>query len=451
MKLRFLGATNTVTGSRFLLETGNTRILVDCGLFQGFKYLRERNWNPLPIEGVDLDAIVLTHAHIDHSGFIPVLTRNGFSGPIFSTRGTSDLCSLLLPDCGHLQEEEAAFLNRIGASKHKPALPLYTRQDGLDALNQFVSCDYGDSQRIGDVTISFLRAGHILGSSMICVEAEGKRLVFSGDVGRQHDVLMKPPAALPPCDYLILESTYGDRLHNGVDPRQRLAEIINRVIKRGGILLIPSFAVGRAQAIIYLLADLMVNNQVPELPIFLDSPMSIDASHMFCRYPDEHRIGDEACRNAFSRVTYVRNVEDSIALGEIRYPHIIISASGMATGGRVLHHMKRLLPDKNNAVLFVGYQAGGTRGARLLEGEREIKIHGKYVRVKAEVSNLEGLSAHGDYRELLQWLAADKALQPRRCFLVHGEEKAIDCFRGRIEEQLGWRTTVPTMMQEFTL
>ncbi len=451
MKLKFLGATNTVTGSRFLLETDSTRILVDCGLFQGYKYLRQRNWNPLPIDTAALDAVVLTHAHIDHSGFVPVLTRSGFSGPVYCTRGTADLCRLLLPDSGHLQEEEARFLNRVGASKHKPALPLYTKPDAIHALEQFVNCDYEETFCIGDITISFLRAGHILGSSLVLVEAQGKRIVFSGDVGRQHDVLMNPPVPVPPCDYLVLESTYGDRLHNGADPREHLAGIITRVIQRGGILLIPSFAVGRAQTIIYLLADLMAKDRIPELPIFLDSPMSVNASRLFCQYPDEHRISDSACKAVFSRVTYVRDVEESIALGDIRYPHIIISASGMATGGRVLHHLKRLLPNENNAVLFVGYQAGGTRGGRLLEGEQEIKIHGHYVRVKAEVEKLDGLSAHADYREMLQWLQHSEGLAPHKCFLVHGEEKAIDQFRRRINEQLGWHTVVPTMMQEFKL
>lgn len=451
MKLKFLGATNTVTGSRFLVDTGETRVLIDCGLFQGYKYLRERNWSALPIDTGQLDAVVLTHAHIDHSGFVPVLTRNNYSGPIYCTRGTADLCGLLLPDSGHLQEEEANFLNRIGASKHKPALPLYTKQDAIHALEQFVSCDYDEAVRIGDVSIRFLRAGHILGSSLVVVESQGKRIVFSGDVGRQSDVIMNPPVAVPPCDYLVLESTYGDRLHNGEDPREHLAAIIMRTIQRGGILLIPSFAVGRAQAIIYLIADLMAKDMIPELPIFLDSPMSVDASRLFCEYPDEHRISDSACKAVFSRVTYVRDVQDSIALSDIRYPHIIISASGMATGGRVLHHLKRLLPDDNNSVLFVGYQAGGTRGARMLEGEREIKIHGKYVRVRAQVDKLDGLSAHADYSEMLQWLQGSEGLAPRKCFLVHGEEKAIDHFRSRINEQLGWHTVVPTMMQEFKL
>ncbi len=451
MKIKFLGATNTVTGSRFLLDTGTTRILVDCGLFQGYKYLRQLNWNPLPFSTRDLDAVVLTHAHIDHSGYLPAVTRDGFSGPIYCTRGTARLCHLLLPDSGHLQEEDAAYLNRRGASKHKPARPLYTRQDAVKALQQFVGCDYGESITIGDLTLRFLRAGHILGSSIIFVECRGKRIVFSGDVGRQQDVLMNPPEPIPLCDYLVLESTYGNRLHERKDPRSTLAAIVNKVSQRGGVLLIPSFAVGRAQTLIYLLSSLMESGQIPTLPIFLDSPMAVDASRIFCHFPEEHCLSDRVCSEVFSRVTYVKEVQESIALSDIRYPHIIISASGMATGGRVLHHLKRLLPDEKNTVLFVGYQAGGTRGDRLLDGEEEIKIHGQYVRAKAQVESLDGLSAHADYNEMLDWLQQTPDLQPLKCFLVHGEEKAIDHFRCQIEQHLGWNVVVPIMSQEYRL
>ncbi len=451
MQIRFLGATNTVTGSRFLLETGTTRILLDCGLFQGYKYLRQQNWNPLPLDSGALDAVVLTHAHIDHSGYLPVIARDGFEGPVYCTPGTNRLCQLLLPDSGHLQEEDAAYLNRKGASKHKPARPLYTRQDAVRTLRQFVSCNYNEPLTIGDLTLRFLRAGHILGSSMVWVEGKGKSLVFSGDVGRQHDMLMKAPEPMPNCDYLVLESTYGDRLHRDEDPRITLASIVNQVSQRGGILLIPSFAVGRAQSMIYLLSDLMEKRKIPTLPIFLDSPMAINASRIFCDFPEEHRLSDSACREIFSRVTYVKEVQDSIALNDIRYPHIVISASGMATGGRVLHHLKRLLPDEKNTVLFVGYQAGGTRGARLLDREAEIRIHGQYVRVKAQVENLDGLSAHADYNEMLGWLQQTPGLRPQKCFLVHGEEKAIDHFRCHIEQHLGWDVVVPSMFQKFRL
>ena len=451
MKIRFLGATNTVTGSRFLLDTGNTRILVDCGLFQGYKYLRQQNWNPMPPATRDVDAVVLTHAHIDHSGYLPVVVRDGFSGPVYCTRGTARLCQLLLPDSGHLQEEDAAFLNRRGASKHQPALPLYTRQDAVQSLQHLRSCDYGEPITVGDLTLRFLRAGHIIGASMVLVESGSKRILFSGDVGRQHDVLMNPPEAIPHCDYLVLESTYGDRLHDKQDPRSALAAVVNPVSRRGGVLLIPSFAVGRAQALIYLLSDMMANGEIPTLPIFLDSPMAIDASRMFCDFAEDHQLSDRACHEIFSRVTYVRDVQESIALGEISYPHIIISASGMATGGRVLHHLKRLLPDPNNTVLFVGYQAGGTRGARLLEGEPEIRIHGQNIRARAHIENLDGLSAHADYAEMLEWLRQTPHLHPQKCFLVHGEEKAIDHFRCHIEQHLGWNVVVPQMSQEFRL
>ncbi len=451
MKLTFLGATNTVTGSRFLLEIGERKLLIDCGLFQGYKYLRQRNWDAFPVDPQAIDAIVLTHAHLDHSGYVPLLVRQGYTGPVYCTSGTADLCELLWPDSGHLQEEEAAFLNRIGASKHKPALPLYTRQDAVEALAFLKPQDFEQALRIDDISITFLRSGHLLGASLVCVEAGGKRIVFTGDVGRPHDVLMKPPVSVPPCDYLVLESTYGDRLHEAGDPRAQLKALIARVSERGGVLLIPSFAVGRAQAMIYLLVDLMEKGEVGELPIYLDSPMAIDASRMFCRYDGEHRLSHRACDRVFARVKYVRDVEDSIALAEVRYPHVIISASGMATGGRVLHHLKRLLPGPENVVLFVGYQAGGTRGARLVNGEQDVRIHGREVRVRADVAVLDGLSAHADYRELLDWLSKSQGVAPKTCFLVHGEESAIDGLRWRIGHTFGWHTEVPCMGQSFTL
>ena len=443
MKLTFLGATGTVTGSKYLLDTGGGRVLVDCGLFQGFKQLRLRNRAPFFVGPGTIDAVILTHAHIDHSGYLPLLIKNGFTGKVYCTAATRDLCAILLPDSGHLHEEEARYANRRGYSKHHPALPLYTRQDGEQALASFAPVAYGqDVAQAEGLSFRLSRAGHILGASIVSLTNNDRTLVFSGDLGRPRDLIMHPPAVVRRADYLILESTYGDRRHDGTDPQAALAEIVNRTAQRRGVLLIPAFAVGRAQALLYHIHMLKQSGAIGALPVFLNSPMAADATRLLQRYYDEHRLTPAQCQAIGKSARVIETMEESVWLTRQPGPAIIISASGMAAGGRVLHHLRALAPDERNTVLFVGFQAGGTRGAAMLAGANTIKIHGEYVPVRAEVAVLNNLSAHADAAETVEWLKGFEA-PPRRTFIVHGEPPAADALRLRIEEQLHWRTWQP--------
>jgi len=445
VKLSFLGGVGTVTGSKFLLDLpGGRRILVDCGLFQGFKQLRLRNWAPFPVEPASIDAVVLTHAHLDHSGYLPLLVRNGFKGPVLCTSATQDLCGILLPDSGHLQERDAEYANRHGFSKHKPALPLYTAADAVAALAQFRPVEFGQEHRIAPgLTLRFLPAGHILGAAIAeLVVQGGPRIVFSGDLGRPGSPTMLDPAPIRHADYLLVESTYGDRRHDPRDVEEVLAEIITRTAARGGTVLIPAFAVGRAQTLLFHLHRLKMTRRIPDLPIFLDSPMAVDASEITCRHPEAHRLTQQECHQSCSVARYVRDVEESKALDATPFPKVIISASGMATGGRVLHHLKVFAPDRRNTILFSGFQAGGTRGAAMVAGADSVKIHGHYVPVRAEVANLSMLSAHADAEEVMAWLRGF-AVPPRMTFVTHGEPAASDALRHRIEEELGWACRVP--------
>lgn len=451
MRLTFLGAAGTVTGSKYLLEHEGRRVLVDCGLFQGLKQLRLRNWDRFPLDAAAIDAVVLTHAHIDHSGYLPALAVQGFAGPVFATGGTRDLCGLLLPDAGHLQEEDASYANRHAFSKHKPALPLYTEADGRRVLRKFKPVPFGDAfEPIPGVRMRFHPAGHILGAASVHVAWDGGSVLFSGDLGRDHDILMRPPDAPPPADHVVVESTYGDRLHAEEDPATLLAEAVDRTAARGGIVIVPAFAVGRAQALMYLLSELKRAGRIPDLPVFLNSPMAANATDIYRRHRAEHRLDAEQCQRMCEVAKIVNSVEESRALNEMRFPAIIISASGMATGGRVVHHLKAFAPDRRNTILLAGYQAAGTRGAALLAGEREIKIHGAYVPVRAEVVSLGSLSAHADRRELLAWLGR-LPRAPKRVFMTHGEPVAADRLRLAVEEAHGWPCTVAEHRQAVEL
>lgn len=446
MQLSFLGAVGTVTGSKYLLTIGAKKILVDCGLYQGYKELRLRNWEQPPVNPAEVDAVILTHAHIDHSGYLPLFVKNGFKGPIYSTLGTKELCGILLPDCGHLEEEAAYFANKYGFSKHTPALPLYTQADAEKAMPQFVTIPYDkDFSFTPEFSFTFLRAGHILGSAFVRLTCKNSTVLFTGDMGRPHDPIMREPEIITATDYLIIESTYGNRTHSKQTPEDQLEAIINKTVKRGGSVIIPAFAVGRVQSILYYLAQLKQKKLIPDIPIFLDSPMAVDATDIYLRHCDEHRLGHQ-CSNIFNVATYVNTVDESKEIDTYRMPMIIISASGMATGGRVLHHLKAFAPDQRNTILFTGYQAGGTRGARMLEGQTEIKIHGQMIPVHAKVEYMDNMSAHADSDEILAWLAHFKKT-PRKVFITHGEPNAAAALKEKIEQQFGWNCVLPKYLQ----
>ena len=443
MEITFLGATSTVTGSRYLVSSGRERILVDCGLFQGLKQLRLRNREPFPADPRAIDSVIVSHAHLDHSGYLPVLVRDGFRGPVYCTPATAELLGILLPDSGHLQEEEANHANRHGYSKHRPALPLYTRRDAEDALKLLVPIPFEETTALEDATeFSFHPAGHIPGAAMVSLRGRDARLLFSGDLGRPDDPILPAPARPPAADVLVVESTYGGRRHPASDPLQELESVIRRTAARGGAVVIPAFAVGRTQQILYLLHQLTVANRIPWIPIFLDSPMAHRATEMFAAYRDTLRLSGEEARAVADVAHPVESVPESKAIDRMPYPRIIISASGMATGGRVIHHLKALAGDPKNTILFTGFQAAGTRGAAMIAGAETIKIHGQYVRVNAEVRLLDTLSAHADEDEIIRWLQSFRS-PPAMTFLTHGEPLAIDMLRHRIEETLGWQVRVP--------
>jgi metallo-beta-lactamase family protein len=451
LQLTFLGGAGTVTGSKFLVEAHGHRLLIDCGLFQGFKALRLRNWAPLPVDARRIDAVVLTHAHLDHSGYLPLLVKHGFSGPVLCSESTAEFCRILLPDSGHLQEKDAEYANRHGFSKHKPALPLYTEADALRALDRLNPIAFEQRHPLpGGASMRLRRAGHILGAVSIELEWGGTRIAFSGDLGRYGDAIMVDPASPDETDCLLVESTYGNRRHDGRRPEEILGQIIERTAARGGTVVIPAFAVGRAQALLYHLDRLKRAGRLANIPVFLDSPMAIDASEIFCRHLNDHKLAAWECRQACAVAHYVRDVESSKALTANPVPKVIISASGMATGGRILHHLKHYAPDARNTVLFAGFQAGGTRGAAMVAGAERIKIHGAYVPVRAQVENLDMLSAHADRDELMRWLRGLKQ-PPRTTFITHGEPVAADALRHQIEEELGWACVVPDHGQQVEL
>ena len=448
MQISFLGAADAVTGSRHLVDAAGARILLDCGLFQGFKTLRERNWAPFGVEPASIDAVVLSHAHLDHCGYLPALVTQGFKGRIYASPGTIDLCEVILLDSAHLQEEDARRANRVGSSRHTPARPLYTVADAKRALARMVPLAPGRSTTVGTVRVSLTPVGHLLGACAVGLHAGGTTLVFSGDLGRSNDLLMPPPQRVPHADVLLVESTYGDRLHPHEDFQARLGAIVRATVGRGGSVLMPSFAVGRAQALLLVLQRLKDAGAIPpELPIYLDSPMAQKATTLYQRYAKLLRVRPREIATLCDGVTIVAKAADSARLMRSRWPGVIISASGMATGGRVLHHLQAMAPHERHHIVFPGFQVAGTRGAKLVEGAREVKIFGEYVPVRAAVSHLEGFSGHADADELMQWMRGFEAA-PAQTYVVHGDPHAADALRTRVQDELGWRVRVPGHLEQ---
>ncbi|HWP10544.1 MAG TPA: MBL fold metallo-hydrolase [Ramlibacter sp.] len=451
MELQFLGATGTVTGSKYLLRAGASTVLVDCGLFQGYKELRLRNWSALPVAPSSIDAVVLTHAHLDHSGYLPLLARQGFRGPVFCTAATHELCRILLPDSGHLLEEEAEYLNRHRLSRHAPALPLYTREDALRCLKLFKPVQFDSAWPLAQGLEARLSpSGHMPGSSFVHVDDGSRTVLFSGDIGRPDDLLLKGPARMEGADYLVVESTYGNRLHERTDVMRQLGDVINRTAARGGVVVIPAFAVGRAQTLMYCIHRLKAGRTIPDLPVYLNSPMAATATQVFRHHIGQLRLTPAECEAMARAVQVVETPEESQRLNARRGPMVIIAASGMATGGRVVHHLKAFAPDKRNTILFAGYQAGGTRGATIAGGAETVRIHGQDVPVRAEVAMLDTLSAHADAAEILEWLRGFSRT-PRRTFVTHGEPAAADAMRQRIERELHWSCHVPYYLESLPL
>lgn len=457
MNLRFLGAAQTVTGSSFHLRSGKSELLIDAGMFQGPRNLRSRNWETPPLDPKSVSAALLTHAHIDHTGYLPRLVRDGLDCPVYCTGGTKDLTGVLLADSARLQEEEADYHNRKGTSKHNPAQPLFDQKDVLRSFQLLEARRYKKPfEVLPGWTASFNEAGHILGSAWIDLRVGGRRILFSGDLGRGDSPILRDPR--PPtgeCDVLVLESTYGDRQHPDASLDEELAEIVLRVAKRGGTLVIPAFAVERTQEIVYLLEELVRSKEIPPLPVFIDSPMAVRATKLFHRYENYY---DEEAKELLEegkqvlghdKLRLCESVGESKAILKLDGPKIIVSASGMATGGRVLHHLRHYLPDPKNHVLLVGYQAEGTRGRRLEEGAESVKIFGQSVPVRASVGRLEGLSGHADGSDVVKW-AEHLDKPPKVTFLVHGEPRAIRA-QGDVLRKRGWTVKAPQYLQDVDL
>ncbi|MDT7541921.1 MAG: metallo-beta-lactamase family protein [Acidobacteriota bacterium] len=455
--LTFWGGVGTVTGSKYLIESDRARVLVDCGMFQGLRELKDRNWQDPPFRPEEIDAVLITHAHIDHTGYLPRLVAQGFRGPVYCSRGTADLLKILLTDAARIQEEDADYRNRHNLSNHQPALPLYTEDDARETLKLVQpQANTGEPVQVAQgIKASFRVAGHILGSSLVLVEingagqdGKGRRILFSGDLGHYDQPIIKDPEPPPACDYLLCESTYGDRLHDPTDPKIKLAQIINETRERGGVVLIPAFAVGRTQELIYLIRELEDEKKIPILPVRVDSPMAAAATQVYGSHTEEQDAeyasviaGHQQPLRTHSMVTAASR-EESKRLNEETGTRIIISASGMMTGGRVLHHAQRYLPDANSTVVFVGYQAAGTIGRRIEDGAREVSIFKHNIPVRCRVERIGGFSAHADWKEVLRWLSTMTAA-PRRAFTTHGEPVAAEAMAQHIREAYGWTVEVP--------
>jgi metallo-beta-lactamase family protein len=470
--IQFLGAAGTVTGSKHLVNTSSNsdgkqglQVLIDCGLFQGQKEWRERNWKDTPIPAREIDAVVLTHAHLDHCGWIPRLVKEGFRGPIYATPATIDLCSVVLPDSGHLQEEDAEFYNKKKASKHDPALPLYTLEEAQDCLQYFKPAGLEQSTQLSpELGFRFLRAAHILGSTMaeitLKTDGESRRLLFTGDIGRVRNSEIAPgkvvhsgPQEGETSDVLVMESTYGNRQHPDTDPRPELAKLIRETVQRGGCIVVPAFAVERTQKFLFMLKELMESGQVPRIPVFCDSPMAIKAVDIFLKHSEEYTVQAADLIKKYGSpltwpgVTFAQTAEESKKINDSHYPSIIISSSGMATGGRIMHHLAQRLPEPKNLVLFIGFQAPGTRGFTIKSGAPEVKIFGEFVPIRAQVAALEQFSDHADPPELLEWLRTFKS-KPGITYLVHGEPAASSQLRDTIRKELGWNVQTAQYMEK---
>ena len=479
--LTFLGAARTVTGSKYLVESGGARIMVDGGLFQGLKELRLRNWMDFPVPPSSIEAIVLTHAHLDHCGYLPRLVSQGFNGRIFCTQGTQDLCRIVLPDSGRIQEEDAEYANRRKFTKHEPALPLYREVDALRAVSLLQPVGYERAMPVANgIEVEFDNAGHLLGSSFVRMKIDGRTIVFGGDLGRFGRPVLPDPTMAEAADYLLVESTYGDRVHEQDDNGARLEQIIKETARRGGKLIIPAFAIGRVEELLYWVKRLEDEKRIPVLPVYVDSPMAATALQRYTErvheldpemQPEERddkaphdaaaphpedvrrkiaRQEREVCVFCTERFHVIRNAEESKQLTASKQPCIVISASGMAEGGRVLHHLKAALPNAQNTVLFAGYQGAGTRGRRLVDGEKTVKIHGEWVPVAATVERIDSMSAHADSNEIMRWLGGFKSA-PKQTFIVHGEPAAQDALAARIKKELGWSVHAPEQGERVEL
>jgi metallo-beta-lactamase family protein len=463
--ISFYGGVGTVTGSKYLLESNGKKVLVDCGLFQGLKELRERNWHDLPFNPEEIDAVIITHAHIDHTGFLPRLVKLGYKGKVFTSRATADLLKILLPDSGRLQQEEADYRNRHNLTTHTPALPLYDEDDAREALKLLapVPNDGNPTDICKGFKASFMVAGHIIGASLVLVEMENARengepvkFLFSGDLGHYDQPIVKDPASPPECDYLMCESTYGNRLHGEVSSDLQMERIINEAAHRKAPILIPAFAVGRTQEILYLIRELEDQKRIPHLPVIVDSPMASQATAVYNRWSEEH---DREYASILMQKRHPLRTQSMIAastreeskrLNNMKGARIIVSASGMLTGGRVLHHAMRILPDENATIVFVGYQAAGTTGRRIQDGEREVKIMKQWIPVRCHIEKVEGFSAHADWKAVLRWLEGLPEA-PKTVFTTHGEPEAAEAMAQHIRERFGWNVIVPQYGEKIDL